>query len=93
MEEAVFRGVVMEAVDSALGPGSWSVVLQAAPFAAFHYQAGFPNGTSGLAMTFMYGIMLGVIRRISRGMLAPLIAHILADITIFSILIFFYFDK
>jgi len=93
MEEAVFRGVVMEAVDSAIGPGSWSVVLHAAPFAAFHYQAGFPKGTSGFAMTFVYGIMLGALRRVSRGMLAPLLAHILADMTIFLILIFFYFDK
>ncbi len=35
-----------------------------------------------------YGIMLGAIRRLSKGMLAPLIAHIGADITIFSILVF-----
>jgi len=86
MEEAIFRGVLMEAVDSALGAGAGSVALQAIPFAAFHYLAGFPNGLTGVAMVFVYGLALGAIRRMSRGMLAPLIAHIGADLTIFFIL-------
>lgn len=92
MEEAVFRGVVMEAAERAVGPGPWSVVIQAVPFAAFHYQAGFPNGLSGVAMTFVYGIMLGTLRRVSGGMLAPVLAHIFADLAIFSILAVSRFD-
>lgn len=86
MEESVFRGIVMEALDSALGAGYWSVGVQAIPFAALHYMAGFPNGVPGFIMVLIYGIMLGVIRRLSKGMLAPLVAHVGADITIFSIL-------
>ena len=86
MEEAVFRGIMMEALDSALGPGSWSVVIQASAFAAFHYVAGFPNGPLGFVMVLVYGILLGAIRRVSNGMLAPLLAHVAADLTIFSIL-------
>ncbi|HYX72145.1 MAG TPA: CPBP family glutamic-type intramembrane protease, partial [Nitrososphaera sp.] len=62
------------------------VVIQAGSFAAFHYLAGFPNGVFGLAMVFVYGFMLGVLRRRSRGLLAPWIAHVLADIVIFAIL-------
>lgn len=88
MEEAVFRGIIMETVDSALGPGRLSVGIQAVPFAALHYLAGFPNGVSGFFMVLIYGAMLGIIRRVSKGMLAPFIAHVMADITIFSILIF-----
>ena len=86
MEEAIFRGVLMESLDSALSAGSWSVGIQAIPFAAFHYLAGFPNGKLGFIMALVYGVMLGTIRRFSKGMLAPFIAHVAADITIFSIL-------
>jgi len=86
MEEFVFRGVTMQALDSALGPGIMSIVLQAWPFGAMHYREGFPNGTWGLAMTFVYGIMLGALRRRAQGIFAPWIAHVCADIMIFAIL-------
>lgn len=86
MEEAVFRGIVMESLDSALGTGYASVGIQAVAFAALHYLAGFPNGVSGFVMVLVYGFMLGMIRRRSRGMLAPFAAHVAADITIYSVL-------
>ena len=86
MEEFVFRGVAMQALDSAFGPGILSIVLQACPFGAMHYREGFPNGAWGLAMTFVYGIMLGALRRRAQGMFAPWIAHVCADMMIFAIL-------
>jgi membrane protease YdiL (CAAX protease family) len=86
MEEAVFRGVIMEALDRAVGASNISVGLQAVPFAALHYPAGFPNGFWGFMMTLVYGVMLGIIRRSAGGMLAVYIAHVAADVTIFSIL-------
>jgi CAAX protease family protein len=86
MEEIVFRGIMMQALDSALGDGNLTVAIQAVSFAAFHYLAGFPNGVWGFAMVFVYGFMLGVLRRQSQGMLASWIAHVLADIAIFTIL-------
>jgi membrane protease YdiL (CAAX protease family) len=86
MEEYVFRGVTMQALDSAFGPGIISVVLQACPFGAMHYREGFPNGAWGLAMTFAYGIMLGALRRRAQGMFAPWVAHVCADMIIFAIL-------
>jgi membrane protease YdiL (CAAX protease family) len=86
MEEIVFRGIMMQALDSALGAGNLTVVIQAVSFASFHYLAGFPNGVWGFAMVFVYGFMLGVLRRRSQGILAPWIAHVLADIAIFTIL-------
>ena len=93
MEEAVFRGIVMDATDSALGYNFISVVVQAVPFAAFHYLAGFPKGLLGFFMVFVYGVMLGAVRRESKGMLAPIMAHITADVTIFSILMALYFQS
>jgi membrane protease YdiL (CAAX protease family) len=61
-------------------------VLQAASFALLHFVSGFPGGCWGLAMTFVYGLMLGTIRRRAQGMLAPWLAHVCADLTIFAIL-------
>jgi membrane protease YdiL (CAAX protease family) len=86
IEEFVFRGVTMQALDSAFGPSIISIVLQALPFGVMHYLEGFPNGTWGLAMTFVYGIMLGALRRRAQGMFAPWIAHVCADMMIFLIL-------
>ena len=45
----------------------------------------------GLVMVFVYGVMLGAIRRMSRGMLAPLATHVAADMMIFSIVLWIYF--
>jgi membrane protease YdiL (CAAX protease family) len=86
MEEFVFRGVTMQALDSAFGSSIISIVVQAWLFGAMHYREGFPNGAWGLAMTFIYGIMLGVLRRRAQGMFAPWIAHLCADMVIFAIL-------
>lgn len=86
LEEAIFRGIIMDALDSAFGPGRIAVALQAVPFAILHYVAGFPRGGWGLLMTFVYGLMLGMIRRRAGGMLAPWLAHVAADSTIFAIL-------
>ncbi len=91
LEEAIFRGVIMDALDSAFGAGHLSVGMQAIPFAALHYLAGFPNGMLGFTMVLVYGVMLGIVRRQSKGMLAPLVSHIAADITIFSILVVIIF--
>jgi hypothetical protein len=90
MEEAVFRGVVMDALERALGDGHASVGIQAILFGAYHYLAGFPNGASGLLLTLIYGILLGILRRLSGGMLAPLMAHIAADLTIFAVLLVYF---
>lgn len=87
MEEVVWRGVMLEALDSALGMGVASLVIQAASFGVAHI-AGFPRGALGVAMAGTYGLMLGIIRRQTRGMLAPFLTHIAADATIFAILIY-----
>jgi membrane protease YdiL (CAAX protease family) len=87
MEEVIFRGIMLEALDSALGETSWSLGMQAVSFAALHYLSGFPNGGLGVLMVFVYGLMLGMVRRRAGGLLAPWIAHVAADITIFTTLV------
>jgi uncharacterized protein len=93
MEEVIFRGIMMEALDSAMGPGHCAIGIQAISFAALHYLAGFPNGVAGFMMVFIYGAMLGAIRRVSKGLLAPLVAHVAADLVIFSILLYHFFSR
>jgi len=65
-----------------------SLLLQACLFGALHFLQGFPRGAWGFGMAFIYGIMLGHIRRKSRGMPAPWLAHVCADLVIFAILAF-----
>lgn len=89
LEEIIWRGVIMEALDSALGPAIGSIILQAASFAVAHYLNGFPNEIIGSAMVFVYGLMLGAIRRKSRGLGACWIAHAAADFTIFCLIYYF----
>lgn len=86
MEEFAYRGILLQAFDSAAGPGLLSLLGQACLFGALHYREGFPNGTWGVVMTAVYGIMLGVLRRRSQGMLAPWAVHVFADFVIFTIL-------
>ncbi len=86
VEEFAYRGIIMQALDSTVGPGVISLFVQACSFGAMHYLQGFPKGVGGVAMTIAYGVMLGWLRQRSRGMLAPWVAHVCADMVIFIIL-------
>jgi membrane protease YdiL (CAAX protease family) len=86
LEEFLFRGAIMEATDSAYGPGLTSLLAQAWVFGAAHFLRGFPNGWWGVALAALYGVMLGLLRRRSGGLLAPWAAHVGADLTVFCIL-------
>ncbi len=82
-EEMVYRGVLQDALEKKLGDRQPLILIsQASAFAAAHYMAGFPNGKLGYLMTFAYALMLGYLRDRSRGMFAPYIAHVFADVVI-----------
>jgi uncharacterized protein len=89
LEETIWRGVILEALDSALGPGVWALTIQAVSFGAAHYRSGFPNGIIGAAMAAIFGIMLGIIRRKSKGVLACWLAHAFVDAAIFTMIVHF----
>ena len=84
LEEAVFRGIVQTGLSRLLGPTA-AVILQALAFGCIHVH-GFPRGALGVAMASVYGLMLGLLRRHSGGLLAPVLAHIAADLTIVVLL-------
>ena len=85
LEEAVFRVVLFDALDDA-GPTWAALLVQALAFGALHLH-GFPRGVIGVGLAAIYGLMLGALRVRAHGMLAVYVAHVLADITIFAILL------
>jgi membrane protease YdiL (CAAX protease family) len=89
MEEAVFRGAILDALDRTLGNPATALGLQAVLFGLLHYRAGFPNGWWGVALASLYGLALGWLRRASGGMTAPWVAHAGADAAVYALVVRF----
>lgn len=81
VEETVFRGIIQTEL-SKIFTNSIAIFIQGILFAAFHYAGGFPNGVIGFGMTFIYAGALGIMRYKVKGLLAPIITHWFADLTI-----------
>jgi membrane protease YdiL (CAAX protease family) len=81
-EEVIWRGAVMQSLESAFGRGAFVCVLQAAGFGVWHFR-GFPSGVIGSALAGIFALMMGILRMRGRGMLAPFVAHLCADTTIY----------
>lgn len=86
LEEAIWRGVMLAGLDATTGWPSFAVVVQAASFGVVHANT-FPRGGLGVAMAFVYGLMLGALRLRARGMLAPFLAHVGTDVIVFGLLL------
>jgi membrane protease YdiL (CAAX protease family) len=86
VEETIYRGMMMQALDAALGPGWVAVLLQGGAFGMMHLH-GFPRGWIGVGLATIYGVMMGVLRRRSQGMLAPWLGHVAVDAAIVSIVV------
>lgn len=86
VEEGTYRGVILHALDTSLGPGFTALLLQAAAFGTLHIE-GFPRGWLGVGLACIYGLFMGVIRRRAGGMFAPWIAHVFTDVVIAGIVI------
>lgn len=84
-EEWIWRGV-LQAQLGALFPPVAAILLQAASFGAAHAH-GFPRGVVGVGLAGAWGIMLGVLRLRAGGLLAPVVAHVVADATIAAIVL------
>lgn len=81
-EELYFRGALQHELVRALGRGG--VLVQAVAFGLMHYR-GFPRGWAGVGLATIYGIMMSALRRRSGGLLAPWVAHVLADLVVVAI--------
>ena len=87
VEEGVYRGVLFSALSKVYRSTFFVIILQAIAFGLLHIN-GFPRGWSGVALASIYGLFMGFIRFRSRGLLAPWLTHVTADMTIVLILIF-----
>jgi membrane protease YdiL (CAAX protease family) len=92
-EEVLCRGIVQEAAMRTLRHPALMLAAQSSIFAALHFKTGFPNGVVGYGMVFVYGIMLGILRLRSKGLLAPWLAHVISDLTIGYVLLYFGYNK
>ena len=61
-------------------------VAQALAFGIWHYN-GIPSGFSGVGLTFLYGLIMGVLKNYGGGLLLPIIAHTVADYFIFAVIV------
>ena len=86
VEELMYRGALWDGLSGGMGKTLPVILIQAGLFSLWHFR-GFPGGPVGIAMVFVWGIFLGLIRERSHGMIAPVVSHILADLTIFFILL------
>jgi membrane protease YdiL (CAAX protease family) len=85
-EELIWRGVIQSRL-TALLPERDAIFVQAISFGAQHVH-GFPRGAAGVVLASVWAIGLGMLRRSAGGLLAPILAHIVADATIAAIVIF-----
>jgi uncharacterized protein len=84
VEEAFYRGVILQALLGTVGTMP-ALALQAASFGLLHTE-GIPSGPVGVLLTAGYGLLLGVIRLKAHGLLAPWLAHVLADVTVVAVI-------
>jgi uncharacterized protein len=83
-EEFLWRGMIFDTLERHLTSSAAVISIQALSFGAAHFH-GFPRGASGMVLASIYGFMLGCLRKQANGLLAPIVAHVFADITIFLI--------
>jgi membrane protease YdiL (CAAX protease family) len=75
-EEVALRGVLFDAVRGWRGDG-WALVATTALFALIHVPL---YGIGALPLDLAVGLLLGGLRIVTGGVLAPAIAHLIADL-------------
>jgi membrane protease YdiL (CAAX protease family) len=81
-EEVVFRGVFFDALEPF---GAWVAVATTAAIFGYGHMHGYPPSPLGALLAGIYGLTLGWLRVVTGGIGLPVIAHITADATIFTI--------
>jgi membrane protease YdiL (CAAX protease family) len=82
-EEVTSRFFWMAEFNKYLPASNIGNVCQSVVFGAWHYH-GIPSGWTGVAMTFVYGLIMGFFFQYGDGLLLPVMAHALADYYIFA---------
>ena len=85
LEEWIWRGVIQTRLTTIM-PEPLSIFVQAISFGVAHAH-GFPRGVSGMLLAGVWALMLGSLRIRASGLLAPILAHFVADATIAAVLL------
>jgi membrane protease YdiL (CAAX protease family) len=85
-EEGIFRSIFLGYFDQ-LFPSWMALLLQALWFSFLHYQSGFPARIIGIIMTSIFGLMMGILVRRTRGLLLAIVIHAIADFWIFLLIV------
>ncbi len=84
VEEAIYRGVLFDALERSLRAPLIVVLIQAVAFGTFHFNSNEP-GLIGIAVTFVLGLVLGALRLRGGGLLAPYVLHFAMDIGVWTL--------
>jgi membrane protease YdiL (CAAX protease family) len=85
LEELIWRGVITDALERSVS-AELAIAIQALSFGVAHFH-GFPRGVVGVILAGGWAAMLGWLRRRSGGLLAPTVAHVVADASIATIVL------
>jgi membrane protease YdiL (CAAX protease family) len=83
LEELIFRGIFFTAIEAQAG--RWMAVVGTAAIFGYGHMHGYPPGPLGAGLAGLYGLALGWLRVYTGGLGLPVLAHIAADATIFTI--------
>jgi len=84
LEEFVFSGVLFDALQSQRG-NRVTLAATALLFGLGHLH-GYPPGVLGACLAALFGLAMGGLRLWTSGLALPIIAHMAADATIYSLL-------
>jgi len=82
-EELTFRGILFDAIESQWGV--WVGVVATALLFGYGHLRGYPAGSVGAVLAGIYGLCLGWLRVYTGGIGLPVLAHIAADATIYTL--------
>jgi hypothetical protein len=85
-EEAIVKGIAWAALEELL-PRDFLVNLGQAILFGMMHVGGFPRGLTGVCMAALYAFALGIVKKLSGGLLAPIVAHAAADMVIVLIVV------
>lgn len=84
-EELVFRVILFEAIDAQAG--KWIAALVTSIIFGYIHMEGYPPGNIGALLAGIYGFSLACLRIQSKGIGLVIIVHIIADITIYCLIV------
>jgi membrane protease YdiL (CAAX protease family) len=86
-EELVYRFAFQRALLADNGV-AFSILVQALAFGFLHFQNGFPRGWIGVALTTLFGVLMGVQYYRTRSIALAWVTHSLTDALMFAVIVY-----